>query len=548
MIRTLATVATVAALAAAVTAGAQSKTKRQPHVQAVTEKVDWTSGVTYSYDGGGNVISIGSDKFLYDDVGRLVKAVVTGSERNYRYDAFGNRTGCTLAGGGDCQYDVDIDPTNNRMKDATYDPNGAGLVKAFGPHTYSYDAVNMMTRDKWGEIATSEFVYTADDERIAVYAPKTGAWQWTLRDTQNKVLRELTSEDGSAGRGNANWKWMKDYVWREGLLLASRQLENDNGNERVTTYHYHLDHLSTPRRITDDNDAIVGSHDYFAFGAEVSGGVQEPARTDLKYTAHERDTLPDQYSLDYMHARYYNYSIGRFLTPDPRLTLEKVSRTPQAWNRYAYAGNNPMMHLDRDGMDWTLYIRDASGGGTTNFGHVAIRVFGNGYDAVYDYGRYGDTEYRIFGEGTLRVWDHQWGKFLAAQSTKGKGTEVTWQTTAAMDQSMMAYFAELIGNGRPVASASPYAAYFKQYLLGGEYARYNLFGPNCTTISLDALRKVAGDHQASLEILSYLAGVSPANLLTRVKVMQDPELRRTVNYVPGSGELTVTVNGSRLPQ
>lgn len=338
--------------------------------QAVSEQVNWTSGVSYTYDGAGNVIAIGADKFVYDDVGRLVQAVVTSKQRNYTYDAFGNRKTCTLAGGGDCQYGVVEISDKNRMTLATYDPQGSGNVTKFGPHNYSYDAVNMMTRDEYG-IETADFIYTADDERIAVYAPAKKSWQWTVRDTGNKVLREFTSEDGAGVPGTSSWKWAKDYVWRDGMLLASRQPQEQN---TFSTFHYHLDHLGTPRRITDQKDAIVGSHDYFAFGPEVSGGTHESPRTDLKYTAHERDRHSEPDSLDYMHARSYNFSVARFLTPDPLLSVRDEIANPQLWNRYAYVLNSPVDAKDPDGREvkatfymrsGVLVVKDLDAGGKT---------------------------------------------------------------------------------------------------------------------------------------------------------------------------------------
>jgi len=133
-----------------------------------TAAVNWTSGVTYTYDGSGNIRSAGDDTFVYDTTGRLVAAKVDGSERDYEYDSFGNRTKCTIATGGDCQYGVHVLPGNNRIEGAGFD--GAGNVQSFDGHTYSYDAANMMTRDvRPATGVAKEFIYTADDERIATY-------------------------------------------------------------------------------------------------------------------------------------------------------------------------------------------------------------------------------------------------------------------------------------------------------------------------------------------------------------------------------------------
>jgi RHS repeat-associated protein len=266
---------------------------------------------------------------------------VNGIARKYDYDAFGNRTACTQIGPDDCQgFLINAVENRNRLAGTGYD--AAGNVTGLSGHVYSYDPLNMMTRDSFGQLSR-EFVYTADDERIATYTVGS-SWSWTIRGTDGKVLRELTSSDGPAGPGTSGWQWTKDHVWRNGLLLASRQPDGAN----TTTYHYHLDHLGTPRRVTDQNDRIVGVHDYLAFGPELSGGAAEPSATTLKYTGHERDNWSSGSSdaLDYMHARYYSPWMGRFLSVDSH---DGTPTLPQTWNRYQYTRNNPVRLFDPDG-------------------------------------------------------------------------------------------------------------------------------------------------------------------------------------------------------
>src|SRR6185503_10466701 len=86
---------------------------------SATEVVNWTAGVSYTYDGSGNVRQIGNDRFVYDQTGRLVQAQVNGVTRVYTYDAFGNRTGCMSQPGTpsatDCQLGLSIDSASNRV-------------------------------------------------------------------------------------------------------------------------------------------------------------------------------------------------------------------------------------------------------------------------------------------------------------------------------------------------------------------------------------------------------------------------------------------------
>src|SRR5258706_7088245 len=152
-----------------------------------------------------------------------------------------------------------------------------------------------------------QFVYTADDERIAVRQGV--SWTWTVRGLDQKVLREFTSMESTFP--NMTYRqWTKDYVWRDGLLLAS--------TDGTGTYHYHLDHLGTPRLITNANHVKVAEHVYYPFSAEIDITPHESTEEAMKFTGHERDIVAgDGHTLDDMHARDFNARLGRFLEIDP---------------------------------------------------------------------------------------------------------------------------------------------------------------------------------------------------------------------------------------
>ena len=61
------------------------------------------------------------------------------------------------------------------------------------------------------------------------------------------------------------------------------------------------------------------------------------------YTGHTQDWETD---LVYMQQRYYDASIGRFLSIDP---LDADPNNPMTFNRYAYGNNNPYKYIDPDG-------------------------------------------------------------------------------------------------------------------------------------------------------------------------------------------------------
>ena len=57
--------------------------------------------------------------------------------------------------------------------------------------------------------------------------------------------------------------------------------------------------------------------------------------------------------LDYAKNRYYSNILGRFLTPDPYQATDSGANNPAdpgSWNRYAYAGNDPVNWYDPSGL------------------------------------------------------------------------------------------------------------------------------------------------------------------------------------------------------
>ncbi len=184
--------------------------------------------------------------------------------------------------------------------------------------------------------ATGAFALVHQDgERILTYDTGVGTLTFTLRDLAGTVLREYRFDDLAKV-----WSWQKDYVYRDGLHLAAI--------DSAGTKHFHLDHLGTIRRTTDSAGSVAVRHDYYPFGQEASSATGDSER--MKFTGHERDlrdptrTTDD---LDYMHARYYNPTIARFVSVDP---VRGRHETPQSFNLYAYVQGRAASAVDPHGL------------------------------------------------------------------------------------------------------------------------------------------------------------------------------------------------------
>lgn len=295
----------------------------------------------YAYDGAGNIKHIGNDVYVYDTVSRLLSGGAgPGRSQTYTYDSFGNITRIVTDGNTGAPRIPGVDPLTNRMSIntggastfGTYD--AAGRMTAYtGPSTYSfaYDGADMV-RELTSSAGREVYIYTADDERIAVAsldnAGAVSSWHWSLRGLDNRVLRQI---DQTAG----TWSWREDFIYGGDQLIAAEL------PAPTRTLHFFPDHLGTPRLITGNGGATIAKHTYYPFGEEVPPAPQDGQA--MKFTGHERDFS----GLDYMHARFYAAGAGRFASVDP--IFGRVTQ-PRSWNRYSYAANAPNRYVDPTGM------------------------------------------------------------------------------------------------------------------------------------------------------------------------------------------------------
>jgi RHS repeat-associated protein len=99
---------------------------------------------------------------------------------------------------------------------------------------------------------------------------------------------------------------------------------------------------------TDELGVIEQSCSSLPFGDGLSctGSITFPS--EHHFTGKERDTESGN---DYFGARYYASSMGRWLSPDPKIISKQRMYDPQQWNMYSYARNNPLGAIDPDGRE-----------------------------------------------------------------------------------------------------------------------------------------------------------------------------------------------------
>lgn len=137
--------------------------------------------------------------------------------------------------------------------------------------------------------------------------------------------------------------WTRDIVY-----VGTREVgEIDPSGLHITQ----VDHLGSPRLLSDRNGALEDEQKYLPFGQYLDGSQ----KTAKGFTNHEQT---DPSGLIYMQARFYAPWYGRFLSPDP--ARDQHFEETQSWNIYSYVQNNPVMKIDPTGMfDWGAFYEKA---------------------------------------------------------------------------------------------------------------------------------------------------------------------------------------------
>jgi len=284
-------------------------------------------GATYTLDNAGNGTAKTDQRtavatsYGYDNVYQLLSATqgATTTE-SYTYDPVGNR----LSSLGVSSYsdNVSNELTSTSNASFTYDNNGNTLTKtdSTGTTNYSWDFENRMTSVTLpGSGGTVSFKYDPFGRRI--YKSSSSGTSIYAYDENN-----LVEETNASGAPVARYTGILDFDQPLAMLRAG------------TTSYYHADGLSSVTSLSSSAGALAQTYTFDSFGklANSSGSLTNP----FQYTGREFDT---ETSLYYYRARYYDLTVGRFLSEDP-------ARMDGGTNLYAYVRNSPINFSDPLGL------------------------------------------------------------------------------------------------------------------------------------------------------------------------------------------------------
>jgi len=282
------------------------------------------------------------DQKRYDNAGRLVQHKVSSRQhkhtlvqRQYHYDP---RSGLLQQiddlQRGQTHYHYDakhqLTRTQGQHPEAfIYDPAGnlledgvsinANRLALQGDKHFDYDHHGNRTEERRGKHGRLRTRYTYNGFHQLVKVEKRKA---------DKVTQVVTYEYDAFGRriSKADAFGKTEFLWQGDQLLSERRdhihkvflYEWDSfvplallQDEKV--YYYQNDHLGTPQELLDARGKAVWSVHYNAWGGVVkthAQGIDNPLRFQGQY-------YDDETGLHYNRHRYYDPSLGRFMTQDP---------------------------------------------------------------------------------------------------------------------------------------------------------------------------------------------------------------------------------------
>jgi RHS repeat-associated protein len=268
--------------------------------------------IKHTWDAIGNLtqrqdlVSSETENFTYDFLDRLTW--VSGAyTQSYTYNTIGN---ITAMNGNSYTYGTKPHAvTTVGSTSYVYDSNGNMTTR--GTQTIGWDVENRVISVTGG----ASFIYDGDGNRVK----KTEGGQTILYINQYYEKNLTTSV-------------ITTSYYLGGKLIAQK--------EGSTLRYVHQDSLNSTSVMTTSTGTLDSSMTFYPFGD--CRNSQGEIGTDRLFTGQRLDDT----GLYYYGARYYDCTIGRFISAD---TIVQSFSNPQTLNRYSYVTNNPLKYTDPSG-------------------------------------------------------------------------------------------------------------------------------------------------------------------------------------------------------
>jgi RHS repeat-associated protein len=222
-----------------------------------------------------------------------------------------------------------------------YDNNGnlTSAGNGTATTTYTYDYANRLTA-LFSLGATTTYGYDAFGARVYQIVATTSTSTYPFK----------FFSVASTTKSSTNYATTTEYVFNGDTLLSTvdQAFKNGAATGTAAVRYVHPDHLGSTNVVTDQNQNLVQTLDFYPYGA---------TRVSVSTSTNEKRKWIDQFADDsglyYLNARFYNPSQGQFISQDPvfwELGLTNDGKNaltnPQAQNSYGYSNDNPITGKD----------------------------------------------------------------------------------------------------------------------------------------------------------------------------------------------------------
>ena len=298
----------------------------------------------YQYDDFGNLSQINEGGALLGDNANLNRNSPGQLQTRYIYDLLDRLKKVETQADGSNSEHFAFDPASNLVAISEQKPNrqtnvSGNRLAMQGDKKFEYDKRGNLikeSRGKDGKLVT-EFEYNLQNQLVKVQRDGQ-ATHYSYDPLGRRIKKRDTF-------GETHYLWAGDQLVQEtrNSLKKTYIFEPESFNpvalvENDELYHYHLDHLGTPRELSDSSGKIVWKAHYKTYGNVARQEVEE-VENNLRFQGQYFD---EETGLHYNRHRYYNPGTGQFISQDPIGLLGGV-------NCYQYAPN-PVHWVDPFGL------------------------------------------------------------------------------------------------------------------------------------------------------------------------------------------------------
>jgi len=284
----------------------------------------------YSYDDVGNMDTKDTEHglydFDYDELDRLTEADNPSlSNEVYSYDDSSNRLADSRVTG------TWVYNQNNQLTEIgshtsfIYDSNGSLTQKTKGGDVteYRYNLENRLAEVTLNGDSVASYYYDPFGRRL-----------W--KDVGGQRTYFLYADEGLIAEFEQSGAAVRQYGYKPDSSWGTDPVYMYVGG---VYYYYQNNYLGVPQKLVSASGKVVWSSTYQAFGevqVEISSSVENPLRFPGQYFDQET-------GLHYNYYRFYDPSVGRYITSDPIGLLGGV-------NTYSYGDQNPLIMTDVFGL------------------------------------------------------------------------------------------------------------------------------------------------------------------------------------------------------